>query len=72
MKVKNVTVLDTRSGVKQGYVILRAMEKVMKTGTLIQEDVDKFSNESTLIFLVRHSVFTRWKNRKGQLCLVRC
>ena len=53
MKVKNVTVLDTRSAcVKQGYVILRAMEKVMKTGTLTQEDVNKFSNESTLIFLV--------------------
>lgn len=53
MQVKNVTVLDTKSAcIKQGYVILRAMEKVMKTGTLTQEDVNRFSNESTLVFLV--------------------
>lgn len=75
MKVKNVTVLDTRSAcVKQGYVILRAMEKVMKTGTLIQEDVDKFSNESTLIFLVPTLEYLYKGGRigKARLCLVRC
>ncbi|HOM73930.1 MAG TPA: DegV family protein [Fervidobacterium sp.] len=53
MKVNNVTVLDTKSAcVKQGYVILKAMEKVLKTGNLTQEDINRFSDESTLIFLV--------------------
>ncbi|MFN3692255.1 MAG: DegV family protein [Fervidobacterium sp.] len=53
MNVKNVTVLDSKTAcVKQGYVILRAMEHVKNGNKLRQEDIDRFVKESFLVFFV--------------------
>lgn len=53
MGVKNVVVLDSKTAcIKQGYVILRAMEHVKNGKELTQEDIDRFVRESFLVFLV--------------------
>ncbi len=53
MDLKNVHVLDSKTAcIKQGYVILRAMEQVKNTGKLTQADMDRFERESLLAFFV--------------------
>ncbi|KAF2962565.1 DegV family protein [Fervidobacterium sp. 2310opik-2] len=53
MNLKNVHVLDSKTAcIKQGYVILRAMEQVKNTGKLTQTDMDRFERESLLAFFV--------------------
>ncbi|MGC8903293.1 MAG: DegV family protein [Fervidobacterium sp.] len=53
MNLKNVYVFDSKSAsVKQGYIILRAMEHVKNGYSLTQNDIDKFEQESLLAFLV--------------------
>ncbi|MGC9771943.1 DegV family protein [Fervidobacterium islandicum] len=50
---KNIVVLDSKTAsIKQGYVVLKAMELVRKKGSLTQADVDKIIENSLLVFFV--------------------
>ncbi|MCX7653905.1 MAG: DegV family protein [Fervidobacterium sp.] len=53
LKFNNVEIFDSKTAcIKQGYVLLRAMEHVKQTGVLTQRDIDRFVDESLLVFLV--------------------
>jgi DegV family protein with EDD domain len=50
---KNIVVLDSKTAsIKQGYVLLKAMELVRKNGNLTQKDIDKAVENSQLVFFV--------------------
>jgi len=53
LNYKNVEIFDSKTAcIKQGYVLLRAMQQVKETGVLTQVDIDRYVNESLLVFLV--------------------
>jgi DegV family protein with EDD domain len=50
---KNIVVLDSKTAsIKQGYIILKAMEFLRKNGNLTQKDIDKAVENSQLVFFV--------------------
>jgi len=53
INVKNVTVLDSKTAsIKQAYVVLKAMEVLTKKGTITQVDINRFVENSLLVFFV--------------------
>jgi len=53
MNVKNVTVLDSKTAsIKQGYVVLKAMEILTRKGSLTQADINRIVENSLLVFFV--------------------
>ncbi|WP_448374604.1 DegV family protein [Fervidobacterium sp.] len=53
MNVKNVTVLDSKTAsIKQGYVVMKAMEILTRKGSLTQADINRIVENSLLVFFV--------------------